>query len=51
MRKTIISLFLCKDSTRILKIRLQKHNGNEQQRKRPDLDMTETRLDISVPET
>lgn len=34
--------FLCKDSTRILKIRLQKHNGNEQQRKRPDLNMTET---------
>ena len=43
--------FLCKDSTRTLNIRLQKHNGNEQQRKRPGLNMTETWLDISVPET
>ena len=35
-------------------IRLQKHNGNEQQRKSPDADllnMTETSLDISVPNT
>ena len=29
----------------------QKHNGNEQQRKHPDLNMTEKWLDISVPET
>ena len=29
---------------------LQKYKGNEQQRKRPDLNMTETWLDISVPE-
>ena len=29
---------------------LQNYNRNEQQRKRPDLNMTETLLDISVPE-
>ena len=30
---------------------LQKHSGNEEQRERPDLNMTETWVDISVPET
>ena len=34
-----------------LQIRLQKHDGNEQQRKSAGLNMTETWLDISVPET
>ena len=43
--------FVCKASSRILKIRFQKHNGNEQRRKRPDLNMTEIWIAISVPET
>ena len=34
-----------------LQIRLQKHDENEQQRKSAGLNMTETWLDISVPET
>ena len=35
MRKTMISLFSSQRSNKDIKIRWQKHNGNEQQRKTP----------------
>ena len=51
MHETIIGLFSLQTSSRIFKIRLQKHNGNEQLPKRPNLNMTEIWIAISVPET
>ena len=50
MHKTMIGFFSSQRFSEDIKNPLQKYNGNEQQRKRPDLNMTETWLDISVPE-
>ena len=52
-RATARRLHACspKGSCTMMQIRLQKHDGNEQQRKSAGLNMTETWLDVSVPET
>ena len=42
MHKTIVGLFSLQRFNKDIKNPLQKYNGNEQQRKRTDLNMTET---------
>ena len=42
MHKTLIGFFSSQRFNEDIKNPLQKYNGNEQQRKRPDLNMTET---------
>ena len=47
----MIDLFSLQRFNKGIKNPLQKHSGNEEQRERPDVNMTETWVDISVPET
>ena len=46
----MIDLFSLQRFNKGIKNPLQKHSGNEEQRERPDVNMTETWVDISVPE-